>query len=173
MKCSHNELASLIKKAAMGQGFPEGLAKELAFAVLCLPDKMAETALDGLLSKNGWCVAENGPALFDRAFMALSSGQAELYEETLENIDCPKLLEGMARAAAFNYGLATEIQTKGDVTKTHMRLNEIPMPSPHSGAIEVPNDIYHALNGLAEKTYVPATAASRLKGAGAGLTDND
>jgi hypothetical protein len=34
-------------------------------------------------------------------------------------------------------------------------------------------EIWEALGRFAHRTYVPATEASRLKGAGAGLTDND
>ena len=34
-------------------------------------------------------------------------------------------------------------------------------------------DIYAALDHFAQRTYAPATEASRLAGAGAGLTDND
>lgn len=34
-------------------------------------------------------------------------------------------------------------------------------------------DLYFRLNTFAERTYAPATEASRLAGAGAGLTDND
>ncbi|MGQ3356404.1 MAG: DUF3726 domain-containing protein [Phreatobacter sp.] len=37
----------------------------------------------------------------------------------------------------------------------------------------VPADIIAALDALAARTYVPASARSRVLGAGAGLTDND
>ena len=39
--------------------------------------------------------------------------------------------------------------------------------------VDIPQDIFDRLNGLAHKTYAPATEASRLAGAGAGLCDND
>jgi len=39
--------------------------------------------------------------------------------------------------------------------------------------IALPADLETHLQTLAAKTYVPATEASRLAGAGAGLTDND
>lgn len=38
---------------------------------------------------------------------------------------------------------------------------------------DVTDEIWEHLNNFAAKTYAPATEASRLKGAGAGLTDND
>ena len=37
----------------------------------------------------------------------------------------------------------------------------------------IPDDLYTRLNTFAARTYAPATEASRLAGAGAGLTDND
>ena len=173
MKCSHNELASLIKKAAMGKGFPEGTAKEIAFGALCLPSRQAEVALAGLAEEAGWSVTANGPALFDQAFMALSCEEANEFRQTLIDVNCPELLEGMASAAACNYGLIVNIKVSAETTDISMRLGEAISPPTISGAIDVPPNIYEALNALAQKTYVPATDASRLKGAGAGLTDND
>ena len=43
----------------------------------------------------------------------------------------------------------------------------------HTGAVDIADEIWEALSVFAHRTYVPATEASRLKGAGAGLTDND
>lgn len=42
-----------------------------------------------------------------------------------------------------------------------------------SGAVDIDDEIWEALGAFAHRTYVPASEASRLKGAGAGLTDND
>lgn len=42
-----------------------------------------------------------------------------------------------------------------------------------TGPVTVPQDDWDIWQGLAAKTYVPETEASRLAGAGAGLTDND
>jgi len=43
----------------------------------------------------------------------------------------------------------------------------------HPGAVDIGDEIWEALSAFAHRTYVPASEASRLKGAGAGLTDND
>lgn len=45
--------------------------------------------------------------------------------------------------------------------------------APQTGGVDIACDLWEALNEFASRTYVPATEASRLKGAGAGLTDND
>lgn len=163
----------MIKKAAMGKGFPEGTAKEVAFAALCLPEGQAEAALAGLTSSGQWSVAENAPTLFDQAFMALSTHETDEITQAVDGVDCPELLEGMALAAACNYGLITVINANASTTELTIRLGEATSSPKVSGALDVPTDTYKALNAFAQKTYVPATDASRLKGAGAGLTDND
>ena len=38
---------------------------------------------------------------------------------------------------------------------------------------DIPPGVYHRLSTFAARTYAPATEASRIAGAGAGLTDND
>ena len=45
--------------------------------------------------------------------------------------------------------------------------------SSQSGPVDIGDEIWEGLSALAHRTYVPASEASRLKGAGAGLTDND
>lgn len=173
MKCSQNELASLIKKAAMGCGYPEGLAKEISAAALLLSSHNAEVALACLTNQGAWCVALHGPAFFDQAYMALSMGDTQCVSDILHDVDCVEMLEALALAAQQNYGLITEIDSRETETRLSVTL-DAPTPQPQRlGAMDVPETIYKALDALAQKTYVPATAASRLKGAGAGLTDND
>ena len=46
-------------------------------------------------------------------------------------------------------------------------------PPPHIGEVRVDDDEWDALERYACLTYVEATEASRLAGAGAGLSDND
>jgi len=47
------------------------------------------------------------------------------------------------------------------------------MAPPTKGRGQMPPDVQNRLNTFAQRTYAPATEASRLAGAGAGLTDND
>ena len=44
---------------------------------------------------------------------------------------------------------------------------------PKRDRADLPAHTYAALDRFAQRTYAPATEASRLAGAGAGLTDND
>lgn len=50
------------------------------------------------------------------------------------------------------------------------RVTALPAAAPD---VDIDDEIWEALGRFAHRTYVPATEASRLKGAGAGLTDND
>ncbi len=48
--------------------------------------------------------------------------------------------------------------------------------SPHlyqPGPVDIADEIWESLSAFSHRTYVPASESSRLKGAGAGLTDND
>lgn len=45
--------------------------------------------------------------------------------------------------------------------------------STHTGAVTVATSVWQNLEAFAHRTYVPASAASRQSGAGAGLIDND
>ena len=173
VKCSHNELAALIKKAAIGKGYAEGIAKDIANASLYLSSHQAEAALLAITAEKGWSVARNGSALFDQALIALSSTDIDPFTAEISHISSPNLLEGMALAAHYDYGLITKIKISNDTTYIEVTLGEISCLQKVIGAIDVPFDTYQALDALAQKTYVPATDASRLKGAGAGLNDND
>lgn len=46
-------------------------------------------------------------------------------------------------------------------------------PAGQVGPVEVAAQVWQVLTGCAARTYVPASAASRAAGAGAGLSDND
>ena len=46
-------------------------------------------------------------------------------------------------------------------------------PRPQTQRADVDANTLATLNAFAHRTYAPATEASRLKGAGAGLSDND
>jgi hypothetical protein len=46
-------------------------------------------------------------------------------------------------------------------------------PEPRNGGIGIADDLWRRFDALAALTYVPASAHSRLAGAGAGLSDND
>jgi hypothetical protein len=72
-----------------------------------------------------------------------------------------------ANANALHAPLADSVRIECTTT----RLPDVPPPAKGRG--EIPPDVQNRLNAFAQRTYAPATEASRLAGAGAGLTDND
>lgn len=72
-----------------------------------------------------------------------------------------------ANANALHAPLADSVR----IECTGTRLADAPPPAKGRG--QMPPDVQQRLNAFAQRTYAPATEASRLAGAGAGLTDND
>jgi len=59
------------------------------------------------------------------------------------------------------------------VLSVHARRQVSPTNYPRIAGVDVRNPVWHGLDNLGKRTYVPASAESRARGAGAGRTDND
>ena len=71
-------------------------------------------------------------------------------------------------AEALQAGRADSVTVRG------VKHSAADRPAPRSAErVQVSPDDWAVLKGLAQRTYVPATDESRLRGAGAGLDDND
>ncbi len=136
-------------------------------------------------------VVSEGVSALDQ--VALSAPDATV---KLSGLDAPALFLGLAANAAADYGLGFEISF-GDggtviCSPEGTRMSEgIPDPGcdvtitakpdslcdneplPTTDGVVVDDKSWAEAAALAAKTYVPSTEASRLAGAGAGLTDND
>ena len=138
--------------------------------------------------------AVTGPSAID----LLIAGDANDAEVHLLGLDAPALLLGLAGVAADNYGITFSVAITncryvvgpdGDVDamsfpiegpvdvllRRSVDMDRKPLleaPSRYD-PISVADTGKPALDALAWKTYVPASAHSRISGAGAGLTDND
>lgn len=154
MKRSVTEIEAMALKAARGAGVPLGHAEDFARAVAMLamikPQALGEVpgALQGDL-------VLKAPLAID----ALRCGA-----KAVPLPDHVLVAGYLARAAAdfdmpFEY--VSGVARRGGA-----------MPAPRLGPVDVPDMVWGALDKLAQKTYVPATAASRA-GAGAGSIDND
>lgn len=204
--CSQNEVAALLKKAALGAGFPTGLADDLAAAGVALARRGqsgAAVVLDALLAGfsasdapetvgvrltfGSCCLAAVGASAFD-LLVAKPSRPVEFTE-----VAHPMLLLGLAAAAAertgWTFRLASgdgssvDVNPQESAASTSLpdpvvitvlsatRSDEPPVVS--FLPVDVDDEAFSRLSVLAARTYVPATEASRLSGAGAGLTDND
>lgn len=154
----------MVYKAAVGSGLAVGVAEDIAktAAQLCAEGKpgvaLAIESFD--CDVGAWCSALD---------LLASGAQTEVTLQCEVNLD---VLTSLALLAGQTYELTYQLQA----IDNRVSLTASPgSPAQHStaGAVEVDESDLARAQELAHKTYVPATDASRLKGAGAGLTDND
>ena len=132
------------------------------------------------------CPLVTGAALSDRAYEAGDN------ETRLENVTHPVLLAPFAALLAQQTGQTVTVAWPGihlctdggqiGLTGT-LRHDPGTATVATGGTIDAPNPVcdradpdsaaWQTLNAFAHRTYAPATEESRLRGAGAGLSDND
>ncbi len=203
MRHSLNEFEVTTRKAAIGAGFPVGIAVEMGQAAAWLAasgldgSRAAVAALGGGLGSvnlegadfptiTGPGVGMSGPSAFD---LLLTNGNSV----TLANVDTPLLLVGMAgvtsRGPAAGVGISFDggdelkvgsCGVVGDIPATAdiavlKLLTDDPCPDGTLSAdgSEIAADDWACLCELASRTYVPESEESREQGAGAGSIDND
>lgn len=156
MKRSLNEVRGIVLKAARGAGQPLGVAEKIAAASVHLYEirRLPE-----------WIKSDHPAACCAALDLALCGECAEV------SVECREFLEAVVAQHNCQHKTHLEIVV-GSV------LNVRPAAAPFEpkapiGPRDMLDSTWNALTELASKTYVPATEASRLAGAGAGLTDND
>ena len=169
MRLSGNEIAALAVKAARGAGLPLGHAEDMRAAAVLLAARgdlaVMAAALDGDQKVPRY---DDGRIEGARAAMVgpIAIDLVRCGAEILTQVDAPDLVRALAEAAG-----GVEVTVQGD----NLRLkpaNRAAAALPE-GPFEVSPEVIEALNIFAARTYVPASEASRLAGAGAGLSDND
>jgi len=191
MDCSQNELTALLYKAAVGCGVPVGLAQDTASAIVWLAAR-GHDAIGPFLHALADTAPDDSPFACGQSAVDLALASPSTPVQ-LSAVAQPILVIGFAGAAATTSGCrfaiemangasvvvdATSATITGDLTDgcdltvcaTGDAANIAPQ---HLGAVVVADDAWQQASIYAARTYVPATEASRLKGAGAGLTDND
>lgn len=176
------EVQALLLKAGLGAKLPLGCAQDfsgMASSFMCDPKlfAMAAAALEGphhpvrLEGTDAHRVIEQAriamaaPAIWD----AFQCGASRV---VLHHLDWPQLLWPVLLRAEQLYGtaLSFDVTDSKTVMVSPSQSEALPQLGPPQA---VPIEPLQVLNALAAKTYVPATEASRLAGAGAGLSDND
>lgn len=179
---------------ARGLPGPEELAEVLTRNDGKSYDELAPVSVDGVWrAPSGWlCPLVSGAALSDRAAEIAAGTEIEF-----GLMAQPLLLAPYAAGAAKSTGTAVElswagvvmmftpegVSIEGDPTalaarsadSVRCRRAESPVVASHADAPgrAVDAETWSRLNAFAQRTFAPATEASRLAGAGAGLTDND
>lgn len=146
-----------------------------------------------LLDGNVW--KASGGSLCPIATGASISDMAQDLPDTgwhLIGVDCPMLLIPFLAALSEKTGHPIAMEADGSTVlienanvavtgalKTYaervvvQKASDVPTPCPLVTRAHPTDPDWAELQRLAHRTYAPATAASRLKGAGAGETDND
>ena len=87
-----------------------------------------------------------------------------------------------ARVLVFANGLELECEEEAAHLSEHVdavavssgrQRNKSPTYRPRTAGVKIPRSVWRVMESFAKRTYVPATAESRARGAGAGRTDND
>lgn len=212
MICSLNEIGSTLRKAAVGSGYPVGLAADIAAAGvwLCARDLDGVDAVlasigSGFESDTDWApdgtvlqVGDASISRFGTSFLELLAAK-EVERVVVERADSPLLLVGLAGVVAgasqtrFELSVGTGLTVVVSPRTVHPTVGVVglesgpitivefdergdgettePFPTVHG--VEVSEHQLAVAMKLAARTYVPATEASRMSGAGAGLSDND
>lgn len=176
------EVQALLTKAGLGAKLPLGCAQDFAgMSALFMSDPklfgMAAAALEGphgpvrLEGTQEHLVIEQAraamatPAIWD----AFQCGAKRV---VLRDFDWPHLLWPILLRAEQLYGvqLAFDVVDSGTIMISVSGKGPMKSPGPPQAVPLVP---LGRLEALAARTFVPATEASRVAGAGAGLTDND
>lgn len=181
---SLGEIGALAVKAARGAGHPWGIAEEAGWAVRWL----ARRRLPGAEALARHLGAPDGGAC-PIVLGAYLADAGTLTDPALADVAEPLLLVPfLARAAPAGLRVAIgdhtfRVSAQGtDLTGPLPRRGPIDLRPDHT-ALEAPEpshrvqaiapEAFATLQALAARTYAPATDASRAKGAGAGLVDND
>ncbi|EBA05488.1 hypothetical protein RB2150_15401 [Rhodobacteraceae bacterium HTCC2150] len=184
MSHSRNEVSALITKAGVGAGLPWALAQDLALAFISIEMPSIEDwrSLDVALSNQlnplsatsetqyleilNAQIVTAGPATTD--WLGADFGRV-----TLHDLDAPNLLVGYLTVGSVEHGLAYKCTAEGNQIKVSAQELSLTRNPSSLARLEIPHEILESLHAFAANTYVPESEASRLSGAGAGLTDND
>ena len=185
---SLGEVHSLALKAARGTGRPHGLAEEAAFAVRWLTERGQDGAgaLAALLEETDGrpegCSIGLGTALSDTGALPDGGALGAVYSPMM-------LVPFLTHLCAQNMGLSVragdaELRLSRDgglagdalplgLSEVHVAPCAPPAPAALQSRAHVAEEVLRVLSAFAFRTYAPATEASRAKGAGSGLSDND
>jgi len=199
MSLSLNEIEALVRKACYGANCAVGIAEDIAraAAILCASGRDGCAIVLATLrcdwdqpvvsqTPHGRTLRAANPAMAAIAAFDLVGGGVTPALQ-IERTD-PVLLSALARVARTDQhkvfamsvnGVAFDVTSAPDGPMDVDVALDLSTDGGENGAegatraANVDGATWQALLDLAAKTYVPATAESRLLGAGAGLSDND
>lgn len=200
MSYSISEATALFLKAARGAGMSWGYAQEAAYAAIWLAERACPgpETLCAVLDARGRHNRQSGALLAQSGPIALGCRLTDLAPDlwsdmNYDGVIAPLLMLPYVHQYAALKSLTVHVQapewqawSDGENfafqgTPAHhlqsLKLSRITHPVPQSAQrrnrVHLNSEHLDILNRYAHRTYAPATDASRLAGAGAGLNDND
>lgn len=181
MIVSRNEVHGVLRKAGLGAKLPAGVADDLANAASWMEGRSLPALADALDYIDNYDATRPDLAT---VFDLIATGQDAVDVEV-----ATMLLIGFAAEAAGAYDMAFAINWRdgralvgADGIAIEKQIKTGPAQVTQAGApgatppvaeIHVTDGVWKRANEMAAAYYVPATEASRLGGAGAGVNDND
>ncbi len=166
---SSNEIAVMVQKAARGAGVPLGYCEDLAACV-----KWFGADIEPMVRALENAQAGQGIHKVQAAKLCVLALEDTLVDESemvLNDVDEPHVARALgAQIATLNNCELCAAISGHNIT---MSLRAGGHQAAPVARVDVDDALWTRLNTMAQRTYVPATEASRLAGAGAGLTDND
>lgn len=173
MKVSFNELEARLKKAAKGAGLPWGLGEEFAKSLVWLAQR--NVRLDAWVAdflKDQKCSDQLAGWAYELDLRAVAS---EPHEPSVGEYWVWLGFQGRL-AKIQNAELDFETVRVNPVSLELFGHSEAEYYTQSAAPIlraDVSSALWNELEIFEYKTYAPESEASRLKGAGAGVTDND
>jgi hypothetical protein len=201
MQRSLNEICGALKKASLGAGFSPGHAEDMAAAGGALIANGMD-GVEAVLLTLGSDQHTSDPEVFRAGISGASMVELLICskhqepEMTLERVDSPLLIAGFASAyckhEATSFVVEYDERSKVIVNADGIKLtgnlprplqslilrkipaSDQPVISAQSVAgYSINEKLWPQIQALVQKTYVPASEQSRIKGAGAEINDND
>lgn len=163
MMCSANEVMTLAAKAARGGGAPPAQASAFGRAALC----------HLIAGRSDQALAEALGALPAGPILTLPLAFARLIEAAEGDVATGRLpASDLTLSYVQAQPFVSVIQQQEGGIDLELSLTQPARISPVS-RVDIAQALADQMNALAARLLVPESEASRLSGAGAGLTDND
>jgi len=162
MRVSRSEFEATVRKAARGADWPAALAEDLSRAA-------------GALAATGGAGGELGANMVEGDLRDILAATITAFELSLDGAAATvagasdDLLAGCALSLGAEHEVGFDVKAFDNIAT----INVATQKPTEIVEIFVAPEVWGKLQTLAHKSYVPASEASRLAGAGAGLTDND
>tara|TARA_R110002110_G_scaffold92355_5_gene240809 strand:+ start:743 stop:1240 length:498 start_codon:yes stop_codon:yes gene_type:complete len=165
MTRSANEVMVLAGKAARGAGAPPAQASEFGRAAV----RHIHAGRDPSDISRALEAVPNGPIMdFPIAFARVFERGGDTPCGQVDASTWLPLAESYADALPY----AVQVDVVGEVLNITVDL-QCPAAKAHLGRLTLPDALFDQMTTFAARILVPESDASRLAGAGAGLTDND